>query len=694
MKEDDVNQSGGSFGGDLLSSSIYFEDKNAVEELSKLMLSELPKDQQQKTINDLNEKNEFKNAYKKQESLSDKTIQDNFNDEKIKTTDLQYRSNLEPEKYSKFKSNEINEEDNLYLKIEDFPEKSILDSFIYEEAVDKIKCLIPIYENELNNMDVNKLKIENIYRGKGVEVMVEQTYGYDKYLKNQMTEEICYLKRIMNCWRRVAGDGNCFYRSAIFSWLEYLVFNKKITTLQIVMANLYTKFDPGYTKNKELPLNIKRQFITEERFVALTILEIIIRKLKKDQIKEAYLVLLKAFNVTRVFDRIMIFYLRYLLYDYISDNKDKLFKKDFPVLLGNLLPQEYEKDDGTFLYKEYFINDLLKFYTCAEKLAVYLVPFILKVNLNIVFYYFGNECDIENKFFSSMLPNKDKKNDTINVLFRKAHYDICYTKDYYNDFQPLLDLYCKSKMTYQIDYYVVDLNAILRQEKSLNEIDPFNPELSVVFNRVLFLKKKKEKEKQKKNEKPKQIEIGEKNETKNNIEINGKENNGNIIINGITKKHSSNKCFICDKEIKNNVENKEILPCRCGVSFCSCQCKEQYYKFLTLFFNSMEFGINIKCGSCGNNISRTSFIENMNLENENVKNALKNKMFEFYKIYCMNCLKPIILEKPYKILRCKCQQLHKLLDTNKFDHCLCKDCFNNNTGNCKICNLYHSRLVK
>ena len=197
--------------------------------------------------------------------------------------------------------------------------------------------------------------------------MVEQTYGYDRYLKNQMIEEICYLKRIMNCWRRVAGDGNCFYRSVIFSWLEYLIFNKKVKILKIVMANLFNKFDPNYPKNKELPLYIKRQFITEEKYLVLAILEIIIRQLDQNQIEKAYLTLLKAFNITRVFDRIMIFYLRYSLYEFISDNKDKLYRKDFPILLGNLLPAEYEKADGTFLYKQYFENDLLKFYTCAEK---------------------------------------------------------------------------------------------------------------------------------------------------------------------------------------------------------------------------------------------------------------------------------------------------------------------------------------
>ena len=186
--DDDINESTGSFGKSTLSNSIYFEDPNAKAELSKIMFSELTEDEQQKSFCDLNEKNEFKNAYKKQEKIPDKKMQDNFNDEKIKAIDLQYKSNLEPNQYTKFKSNKIKEEDNLFLKIEDFPENSIAESFFYDDIVDKINYLIPIYENDLNKINLNSLRLENISKGKGLEVMVEETYGYDKYIKNQMIE--------------------------------------------------------------------------------------------------------------------------------------------------------------------------------------------------------------------------------------------------------------------------------------------------------------------------------------------------------------------------------------------------------------------------------------------------------------------------------------------------------------------------
>ena len=55
-------------------------------------------------------------------------------------------------------------------------------------------------------------------------------------------------------------------------------------------------------------------------------------------------------------------------------------------------------------------------------------------------------------------------------------------------------------MSFQIDYYVVDLNTIHQKEKALNESDPYDAQVSVIFNRKLFEKKKKEKEQQKQNE--------------------------------------------------------------------------------------------------------------------------------------------------------------------------------------------------
>ena len=627
------------------SSSIFYEDNEIIEELSKIISNDASPNMQEENMKELKERNELKSAYKKQELMTNESIREGFDESKIKATDIQLQSNLNNENYEKLKSNEVKEED-LYLKIEDFPDN-------------------PISE-----------------KGKRLEVMVENTYGFDKYLKDQMIEELCFLKRVINSWRGVAGDGNCFYRSVIFSWLEYLIFNKKVNILKIVISNLYVKFDVSYGKTKTIPVELKKYFTTEEKYIAITLLEIIIRFIEKDNIEEAYITLIKGFNVTRTFDRIMILYLRFLLYEYISDNKDKLFKKDFPVLLGNLLPQEYETPDGKFLYNDYFMKDLLKFYTCAEKLAVYLVPFILKVNLNIVFYYFGKDCDIENKFFSCELPNNEKKLDTINVLFRKAHYDVCYFTEYYNRYQKLLNIYFSLNTKFHEDFYLLDPIDVMKKEKILNKEIPYDENKSVLFNRLLYEKQKNEKN-QKKNEKKDKAE-------ENKIDTNDVKKFSKYIYDGIMNNKSSNFCFICNKDISKE-DIKEILPCNCTIKFCSNECKNNYYKYLSVFFKTMDLGINIKCGKCNNIINRTKFLENFNIQDENVKKALKSKILEFFNMYCMNCLNQI--GDNAKTIKCKCPQLHKLLDSNKFEHKLCKQCRDKSTGNCKICNLYHSRLI-
>ena len=614
---------------------------------------------------DLNVSAKIKNTVVKKDKKTDEVIKESFDDSKIKAKDSQYKSNLNKELYMKVKSNNIKEED--YLKIEDFPEPDLEFVQLYSQITYDIKESLDIFNNEIKNININVNEYDNISKGRPIEEMVEETYSYRKGQKEEMLEEICCFKKLFKLWRPVLGDGNCFYRSVIFCWLEYIIFNRKIVILKMFMVNLYKKFDITYYRNNEFPEDLKEQYFTDEKYVALPFLQLIIEHIEKNNIKEAYLILLKAFNNT-IFDRIMIFYLRYLIYEYIEKNQEKLLSKEFPVLLGNLLPNDYETEDGKFLYKKYFYEHLLKYKDYAEKLPIYLIPYILKVNLNLVYYNFSNESFIRNKIFPCNLPNKDQKKDTISVLYRLIHYDICYTKEYYNTFKEYLELYCNSIA----DLKNIDSNDIIQKEK----IFSYNPQGSLIFSR-------------KKVKKPSYNE-------NNNKKI--KELTSNIITYGITNKNRSlEKCFICDKYIENYEQNNEILPCKCFISFCTDECKENYYKCLVLLFNSMKIDINLKCGICGKDITRITILDNLDnfILKKDVKNALKNKMFEFFNNNCCNCLKTINSNIKYNKKKCK-GDLTKLLDTKKFEHKMCEECCKekNNVELCKICNIYHSTLVE
>ena len=186
------------------SSSIFYEDNEIIEELSKIISNDASPNMQEENMKELKERNELKSAYKKQELMTNESIREGFDESKIKATDIQLQSNLNNENYEKLKSNKVKEED-LYLKIEDFPDNPISDIFFYEQAIDKIRPMISMIEEELKGINLKNLRWNNIAKGKRLEVMVENTYGFDKYLKDQMIEELCFLKRVINSWRGVAA---------------------------------------------------------------------------------------------------------------------------------------------------------------------------------------------------------------------------------------------------------------------------------------------------------------------------------------------------------------------------------------------------------------------------------------------------------------------------------------------------------
>lgn len=294
--------------------------------------------------------------------------------------------------------------------------------------------------DQIKNGVSSNINSYNISPSSSIENLVEKTYSFDPRLKFQMAEEISYIKFLFNKWRPIGGDGNCFYRSVIFNYLENLIFDKNILCLQRLVIELVEKFDCSYSNTKNLRNEIKDPLLKINLRLIVTIFKIIIDILDKpgtNSINEALAILTKSFNFSKIFDMAMILYLRFILYEFILKNKDHYFSKDFPIKLGNLLPFQYETEDGKFLYDKFFNEDLLKLYTYAEKIAIYITPFVIKMNLRVLFYDYGEDCNIQTKDFSCFLKNKQ----TLNILYRKAHYDIIYSKSYEENYSDYIDHY-------------------------------------------------------------------------------------------------------------------------------------------------------------------------------------------------------------------------------------------------------------
>ena len=166
--------------------------------------------------------------------------------------------------------------------------------------------------------------------------------------------------------------------------------------------------------------------------------------------------------------------------------KKKLYLKDFPVLIGNLLPSRYEKD-GAFDFNSFYENYLLKMFMYAEKIIIYLSPFVLGINLDVILFD-DNEDEILKHF---KFEGKDELNikDNIFVINKKGHYENVFSyqdnekfnyiyKFYRNDLEPnfikpdpiLLDTYLKIENNIPILNNNNDIqnNNLLKQNNKIN----------------------------------------------------------------------------------------------------------------------------------------------------------------------------------------------------------------------------------
>ena len=272
--------------------------------------------------------------------------------------------------------------------------------------------------------------------------LVEVFFLANKEKKKEMNKFYDLLKPYINNYRTIYGDGNCFYRAVMFRYLEILILNKNIEILRKVVYDVTESFNSEELKKRRI---INKSDIKPD--LTFKILFLLVYLLKYDMVAEAHEILIRSFSTCQKFDYAMILYFRYILYDYIKKNENKIYLKSFPVKLGNLLPNQYERENGDFLFNEFYEQDLLKFYTYTEKIVIYITPFVLGIKLNVIVCEINDSAILQQ--FGWEGESEIKTNDEISVLNNKNHYEVIYTKDdeeknkkyfieYENDIKPMV----------------------------------------------------------------------------------------------------------------------------------------------------------------------------------------------------------------------------------------------------------------
>ena len=514
---------------------------------------------------------------------------------------------------------------NEFLKLRTFPEFNLNEYEIIKKRVSKDLLRIT---NFLLNKNL-KLNLSEINPNKKIGPLlpltrlIENAYKYKPEFQREMQQKYLRLKNYICNYRTIFGDGNCFYRSVMFRYIELLILNKKKNFIKLLILDMNKCFSNPETK---LYLIFKNQTINYELNYELIIqiMIIIYELVEHNDILRAHQAFYKAILCSKDFDFLLIFYFRLILYEYIRNNENKLYMESFPVLIGNLLPSIYEKN-GVFDFNSFYQNYLLKMFTPAEKIIIYLTPFVLGIKLEVVLFD-DNEDNVV-KHFNFCENNNDDDlleiNQSIFLINIKYHYEIIFN---YFDNKNFNEIY---------HYYRNDLKPIyIKEDETMN-----NLYIKIKSGLKNNIDNNNNLQKNKINIKKKENDINK------NINI---KNNQNNIIN--IDRNNNQICIICSSTIY--IPNKSIKSiCQtCFFRETFLQIKKYYIEYIKLMIPKINqitkddlynlFLNKIKINFYHKTLNINEIIEEMEFGKKNVS-YINQLMFQLKQTICLYCLKDI-----------------------------------------------------
>ena len=398
------------------------------------------------------------------------------------------------------------------------------------------------------------------------------------------------LKYEIYYWRRIKGDGNCYYRSILITYIELLIMNSiKEQNPEIffcfIKEILFTKF----------PYKIN-----EYKVKLIFVLLLIYEEIKKKN-SLAYDILYRAIHKSKFIEKILIYWFKLKLSQFLKQNIN-LEIDGFKLL--QVIPDINNDDDNNIEIdnkelNEYIDNKILKMDEYVEGYPIYITPFVLKCKINI--YTINKSVDNKNKNSTILSINKEKielsndtmfipvvdylpylKNQEINLLFKSPHYDSLSTREFVNN---LVDIY--------LNPYIILIEGILTK----NEYEQYKTSIVENWNSKNFNSKKKE-DKDIKNKKGENKNIKEEesalkmyenlNEIKDTCFSNRSYYSSNTSS-SIQNKYidSSTKCLICNQYMNHK------LPCGCYICI---QCSKNKIKIMKA---NNEIKLPISLCSCG-----------------------------------------------------------------------------------------------
>ena len=397
------------------------------------------------------------------------------------------------------------------------------------------------------------------------------------------------LKYEIYYWRRIKGDGNCYYRSILITYIEILI----MISIKEKNPKIFFCFI------KEIFFSKFPYKLNEYKIKLILVLLLIYEQIKKKN-SLAFDILYRTIHKSKFIEKILIYWFKLKLSQFLKQNIN--LEIDGLKLL-QVIPDINNYDENNNIeidnkeLNEYIDNKILKMDEYVEGYPIYITPFVLKCKINI--YTINKSIDPKNKNSANLSINKEKielsnetmyipvvdylpylNNQEINLLFKSPHYDSLSTREFVNN---LVDIYSNP--------YIILVEGILTK----NEYEQYKTSIvenwnTKNFNSKKILENKNSKKKENKNkEEESALKMYENlNEIKDTCFSNrsyySSNSSSSIQIKYID---SSTKCLICNQYMNHK------LPCGCYVCI---QCSKNKIKIMKA---NNEIKLPISLCSCG-----------------------------------------------------------------------------------------------
>ena len=495
------------------------------------------------------------------------------------------------------------------------------------------------------NQEIEKLykevssKKKNIFGFKSkigpIETMENFVMYYD--LSKADNNEFKTINQNFDFWRRILVDGNSFYRTFIFSLIEYYIFKKNIHEIK--------KFILGISKLTDEEIIVSDKKIDFKKILA--IFSFIYNCLEKKKYYEAYLKFIYAYDFEGYdFDDAMIIYCRYIIFYNVDELYNNMLRVQGPgggnINFNNL--NNIDKVDP---------NSILRYSFEPLKIVFSSIPLIFNVNLEIIsldgcLSKDGNNFQV---FYNKFTDFSINELPMISIGYFFSSYFKIYTKDYQKtilkDFW--YDIFNKE------NHSILSRNLYIDNEEELTLCKKCNEKTRFVYlteNNLFscvncFIKDIDTIIKQRTNDFSK--------EKFNNLEFYTRD----IIIKDKIHINDYDIIFLTGMNIESClVKNSKSLCCRCGKPCyseiyemkCGCQfCKECLMQSLEtatngdIFQNKFERKYAEKiCCLCKNIFDPEEAFNLLKLDPNKYKFNAMQRLNKYVGIFCMICCTQIL----------------------------------------------------